>query len=69
MGKAILLYRFYNNQIWKRWIEIRISGGGGNKYLTAGNWGPVTDVFKISISKIVLWIAANTGASIEVFVF
>jgi hypothetical protein len=23
----------FGNQIWKRWMEISMSGGGGNKYL------------------------------------
>ena len=28
---------FYGYQIWKRWMEIRMSGGGGNKYLAVCN--------------------------------
>lgn len=68
MGKAIVLYRFYGNQIWKRWIDKRMSGGGGNKYLAVCSWGSADD-FKISIPKKMLRVAINAGASITVFAF
>ena len=44
---------FYNNQTWKRWITMSMLGGGGNKYLTAGNTGEGTDCEILSGKKVV----------------
>jgi hypothetical protein len=68
IGKAIQLHRFYKNQIWKRWIDKRMSGGGGNKYLEVCNWGSA-DIILISIPKKVLRIATNAGALISFLTF
>ena len=49
-------------------MEIRMLGGGGNKYLITGNCG-VTNVFKISTPEKLLRNATNAGTSIAVLVF